>query len=177
MRLGLLVASTVVLVSQISFAQSDATIQKNVEKALGAYSITSISVLVQGGGVTLTGTVDRCSTKILADQLTAGVPGTKSILDRVQVAGPNVPDGELSEQIEKLIKDQIRRLGGFGNGSISVSVKNGVVTLNGYATPQLTDSIVGFASDMPGVKSLINKIVSKDPRWLPGDNTGISRNN
>ncbi len=137
MRLSLLIAATVLLVSQISFGQSDEIIQTNVQKALGAYSIKSINASVQGGGVTLTGSVDLCRTKILADQLTSGIPGVKFIWDRVQVAGPNVPDNELSKQIKNLIKDRIRRLGGFGFGSISVNVKNGVVTLSGYAAAQL----------------------------------------
>ncbi len=136
MRLHLLIAAAVVFVSQISSAQSDEIIQTNVQKALEAYSIKTISASVNGGVVTLTGLVALCSRKILADQLTSGVPGVKSIWDRVEVAGPNVADNELRDQISNLIKDRIRKLGGFGFGSISVETK--MVWLPS-AAPQLSN--------------------------------------
>ena len=158
MRLSLLSAATVFLVSQISFGQNDETIQTNVQKALSAYSIKSIHASVQRGLVTLTGSVDLCRTKILADELTSGVPGVKSIWDRVEVAGPNVPDNELSKQIKSLITDRIRKLGGFGFGSISAQVKDGVVTLSGYAAPQLVVPTRSAIGDIPGVKNLIDHV-------------------
>jgi Predicted periplasmic or secreted lipoprotein len=172
MRLSLLSAMTVFLVSQISFGQNDETIQTNVQKALTAYSIKSIHPFVQGGVVTLTGSVDLCRTKILADQLTSGIPGVKSIWDRVEVAGPNVPDDELSKQIKNLITDRIRKLGGFGFGSISLEVKNGVVTLNGYAAPQLALPRTAAVGDIPGVKNLIDH-VKLVPASRPGPETGF----
>ena len=155
-------------------------IQTNVQKALGAYSIKDIHASVQGGGVTLTGTVNLCSTKILAAQLTSGIPGVKFIWDRVQVAGPDVPDSELNKQIKSLIKDRIRRLGGFGFGSISVNVKNGVVTLSGYAADQLAYPTTAVVGEIPGVKNLIDhvKLVPpSDPHWQSnfGIDAGISR--
>jgi hyperosmotically inducible protein len=158
MRLSLLSAATVFLVSQISFGQNDETIQTNVQKALSAYSIKSIHSSVQGGVVTLTGSVDLCRTKILADQLTSGIPGVKSIWDRVEVAGPNIPDDELSMQIKNLITNRIRKLGGFGFGSISAKVKNGVVTLSGYAAPELARPTSAAVQDIPGVKNLIDHV-------------------
>ncbi len=133
MRLNLLLAAAVFLLSQTSFGQNDENIKVNVQKCLIAYSIKSIHASVQGGVVTLTGSVDLYSTRFLADQLTSGVPGVKSVWDRVEVLSPNVPDEELSKQVKNLIADRIRRLGGFGFGSISVNVKDGVVTL--AATP------------------------------------------
>ena len=158
MRLNLLLAATVFLLSQTSFGQSDENIQVNVQKCLSAYSIKSIHSSVQGGVVTLTGSVDLYSTRFLADQLTAGVPGVKSIWDRVQVSGPNVPDEELSKQIKNLITDRIHKLGGFGFGSISVNVKDGVVTLSGYAAPQLALPTTVAVGDIPGVKNLIDHV-------------------
>ena len=168
MRLTLLLAVTMFLGSKASFGQSDENIQANVQKALSAYSIKSIHSSVQGGVVTLTGSVDLCTTKILADELTSGIPGVKSIWDRVQVSGPTVPDKELSQQIKNLITERIRRLGGFGFGSISAQVQNGVVTLSGYAAPQLTLPTRAAVENIPGVKNLIDhvKLVPPvEPHW------------
>jgi osmotically-inducible protein OsmY len=112
--------------------------------------------------------------------LTSGIPGVKSIWDRVQVAGPNVPDDELSEHIKNLIKDRIRRLGGFGFGSISVNVRNGVVTLNGYAAPQLANPTTTAVGDLPGVKDLIDHVKLVPPselHWQSGFSTGGGESN
>lgn len=168
MRLTILLAVTMFLGSKASFGQSDENIQANVQKALSAYSIKSIHSSVQVGVVTLTGSVDLCRTKILADELTSGIPGVKSIWDRVQVSGPTVPDKELSQQIKNLITDRIRRLGGFGFGSISAQVQTGVVTLSGYAAPQLTFPTRAAVENIPGVKNLIDhvKLVPPvEPHW------------
>jgi hyperosmotically inducible periplasmic protein len=175
MRLSLLLAATVFLLSQTSFGQSDDNIEVNVQKCLTAYSIKSIHASVQGGVVTLTGSVALYSTRFLADQLASGVPGVKSIWDRVEVSGPNVPDKELSKQVKNLIADRIRRLGGFGFGSISVSVKNGVVTLSGYAAPQLAFPTKTAVGDIPGVKNLIDhvKLVPpSEPHWQSSSEPG-----
>ena len=175
MRLSLLLAATVCLVSQPSFGQNDENIQANVQKVLSAYSITTIRSTVQGGIVTLIGSVDLYRTRSLADQLTSGVPGVKSVWDRVEVSGSNVPDEELTRQIKNLISDRIRKLGGFGFGSISVIVKDGVVTLSGYAAPQLVFPATEAIGDLQGVKNLIDhvKLVPpSEPHWQSGFGIG-----
>ena len=180
MRLSLLLAVNLFFVSQASFGQNDKNIQANVQKALSAYSIKSIHPSVQGGVVTLTGTVDFCRTKILADQLTSGIPGVKSIWDRVQVSGPAIPDKELSKEIKNLIIDRIRKLGGFGFGSISAQVQDGVVTLRGYAAPQLALPTTAAVADIPGVKNLIDhvKLVpAVEPHWQSSFEIGTGESN
>jgi osmotically-inducible protein OsmY len=177
MRLSPLLAVSVFLVSQASFGQDDQNIQANVQKALSAYSIKSIHSSVQAGVVTLNGSVDLCSTKILADQLTSGIPGVKSIWDRVEVSGPTVPDKELAKQIKNLITDRIRRLGGFGFGSISAHVQGGVVTLSGSAAPQLMLPTTAAVENIPGVKNLIDhvKLVPPvEPHWQSSFEIGAS---
>ena len=177
MRLSPLLVVYVFLVSQASFGQNDEDIQANVQKALSAYSIKSIHPSVQGVVVTLTGTVDLCRTKVLADQLTSGIRGVKSIWDRVEVSGPTVPDKELSKEIRNLITDRIRKLGGFGFGSISAQVQNGVVTLSGYAAPQLALPTTAAVGNIPGVKNLVDhvKLVAPvEPHWQTSFEIGAS---
>jgi len=176
MRLSPLLLS-VFLVPQASFGQDDQNIQANVQKALSAYSIKSIHSSVQGGVVTLTGSVDLCRTKNLADQLTSGIRGVKSIWDRVEVSGPAVPDKELAREIKSLITDRIRRLGGFGFGSISAQVQDGVVTLSGHAAPQLMLPTTAAVENMPGVKNLIDhvKVIPPvEPHWQTSFEIGAS---
>lgn len=168
MRLNLLLAATVLLLSQTSFGQDDENTRVNVQRCLRAYSIKSIQASVRGGVVTLTGSVALYRTRLLADQLTSGVQGVKTIWDQVEVSGPNVPDEELSRQIKKLIADRIGKLGGFGFGSISVNVKDGVVTLSGYAAPQLAYPTTTSIGDIPGVKNLIDHVKPvprSEPHW------------
>ena len=175
MRLNLLLAATVLLLSQTSFGQDDENTRVNVQRCLSAYSIKSIQASVRGGVVTLTGSVALYRTRLLADQLTSGVQGVKTIWDQVEVSGPNVPDEELSRQIKKLIADRIGKLGGFGFGSISVIVKDGVVTLSGYAAPQLTSPTTEAVGNLAGVKNLIDhvKLVPpSEPHWQSGFGIG-----
>jgi hyperosmotically inducible protein len=177
MRLTLLLAVSMFLGSKASFGQNDQNIQANVQKALSAYSIKSIHSSVQRGVVTLTGSVDLCRIKILADELTSGIPGVKSIWDRVEVSGPTVPDKELSKEIKNLITGRIRRLGGFGFGSISAQVHDGVVTLRGYAAPQLAFPTTAAVADIPGVKNLIDHVKPVppvEPHWQSSFEIGAS---
>ena len=155
-------------------------IQANVQKVLSAYSIKSIHTSAQGGVVILTGTVDLCRTKILADQLTSGIRGVKSIWDRVEVSGPAVPDKALSKEIKNLITERIRKLGGFGFGSISAQVQDGVVTLRGYAAHQLALTTTAAVADIPGVKNLINHvkpIPPIEPYWQTSFEIGAGESN
>ena len=175
MRLSLLLAATVFLLSQTSFGQNDDNIEVIVQKCLIAYSINSIHASVQGGVVTLTGSVDLYSTKVPCRSVGERSSRCKSIWDRVEVSGPNVPDEELNKQVKNLIANRIRRLGGFGFGSISVSVKNGVVTLSGYAAPQLAFPTKTAVGDIPGVKNLIDhvKLVPpSEPHWQSSSEPG-----
>jgi len=167
-RFSFLIAVAVLLFAPPSFAQNDGTVRAKVQRVLNAYSIKSVHAAVQGTTVTLTGTVDLCSTRVLADQLASRIDGIQSVRDGIQVLGPVVPDEELSRQVKKLIADRIRKLGGFGFGSISSEVKQGVVALNGRAAPQLTIPTLTAIGKIPGVKNvLVNvEIISPaNPGW------------
>jgi len=163
MRLRFLIAVAVLQVAAASFAQNDGAVQAKVQKALHAYSIKRVHASVQGGIVTLTGTVDLCSTRVLADQLASRIDGIQSVRDGMQVLGPVVPDEELSGQVKKLIADRIRKLGGFGFGTISSEVKHGIVTLSGQAAAELTIPTTTAVGNLPGVKNLIVNVEIVSP--------------
>jgi osmotically-inducible protein OsmY len=152
------------------FAQSsqDAQIKADViNNALNKSKFKNIQVNVQNGIVTLTGTVDVYDTKAEADKRAHRIKNVKGIENEIEVAGPEIPDAELQDKLVKAIQyDRV----GYSSGSlrirdvtpfnaIGVRVQNGVVTLGGHAYgPVDADSAVAVASNMKGVKDVINEI-------------------
>ena len=67
------------------FAQNDPEIQGSVQKSLSGSRFKDIQVSVQGGVVTLSGTVDLVATKLNADQKVRHVKGVGAIRDDIQV--------------------------------------------------------------------------------------------
>jgi hyperosmotically inducible protein len=111
-----------------------------------------VRVSVDNGVVTLSGSVDRCLARLDAVQMTSRIRGVRSIADKIQVTGPQVPDAQLKAHLEKSITERIRKLGGFGFGSIPVKVRDGEVTLSGDAAKQLAGPAVAAAAETLGVK-------------------------
>lgn len=66
-----------------------------MSRALRAYALQGIGVSVESGVVTLSGNVDRCLIRLDALQLTSRIRGVRAMADRLQVAGPRVPDEHL----------------------------------------------------------------------------------
>jgi hyperosmotically inducible periplasmic protein len=130
-----------------------------MNKALNKSKFKGVQVEVQNGIVKLTGTVDVFDTKEDADKRVHRVKGVKAVDNEIEVAGPEVPDGQLQQKLVKAIQyDRV----GYGTtpfNAISVSVQNGVVTLGGHAYgPVDADSAVAVAANTKGVKDVVNDI-------------------
>lgn len=164
MRRILLVALTLILSLTYVSGQSDQQIQTAVQKALRAYSLTTTLSSVQDGFVTLTGWVVMCRDRLLAVETVNRIHGVKGVDDRIDVSGPNIPNAQLKAQIDGIIKDRIRDLGGFGFGSISAHVQDGVVTLSGAAATELTVPTIDKIAGVVGVKNLIDHVL-RVPRY------------
>ena len=149
-------------------AQSDSEIQVEARNALRAYSLTTLHASVQNGSVILKGSVGSYPKRLLADQVVSRIRGVKTIQDGIVVLGPRVPDAQLKTQVDKIIADQIRKLGGFGYGSMDAGVQNGAVTLSGYATPELAGPAIGKIERIVGIKNVIDdihRIARYQPHW------------
>jgi osmotically-inducible protein OsmY len=89
------------------------------------------------------------------------------------VAGPEVSDAVLQAKLgEKLTYDRV----GYGNAfnAISLSVKDGMVTLGGHARTDVDkDSALALVSTYPGVKDVSNEI-EVDPVSIMDDQTRIA---
>ena len=148
------------------FGQSDEAIQVAVQDVLRAYSLAALDASVQRDSVILTGSVDSCRKRLLADQVVSRIHGVKTIDDRIEVSGPSVPDAQLKTQIDKIIADRIRQLGGFGFGSMTAHVKNGAVILSGAAAKELAEPAIDDIAGIVGVKNVMDH-VSRVPRFDP----------
>lgn len=133
----------------------------------------NVTVSVDNGIATLSGTVDLYEYKLDADKRMHKAKGVTAVRNDIEVAGPSVPDAELQAKLlEKLTYDRV----GYGNvfNAISLSVQNGAVTLAGHArTPVDKDSALALVSTYPGVKEVTDEI-QVDPVSMMDDQTRMA---
>lgn len=138
-------------------AQTDNNIQAEMQNSLKKFKDVKISV--SNGIVDLEGTVNTFAIKEEVDKKAHRVKNVTAVRNNLQIAGAGeVSDQELQQQIvKKLQYDRV----GYGNAfnAITVSVRQGVVTLGGSALgPVAADSAVSLASNFPRVQDVINEI-------------------
>jgi osmotically-inducible protein OsmY len=143
-----------------ALSQSTAQIQAEVHKALSNSKYEGVHGSVQNNGlVVLNGSVDVFDLKEKLDHKIHRIKGVKAVENDIQVAGAPVPDPELSAKLVKAIEyDRV----GYGTtpfNAISVTVRDGIVTLGGHAYgPVDADSAAALAANMKGVKDVVNDI-------------------
>lgn len=166
-RFFLAAVLTAILYIPAAFAQSDADLQAAVQKSLGNSAYKNVQVSVQNGIASLTGTVDVYDDKERADKKAHHVKGVQGVRNEIQVAGTEVPDGQLQEKLLKAVSYDRVGYGTTAFNSISVAVQNGVVTLGGYAYgPVDAASAVGLVANTKGVKDVIDNITVNPPSPL-----------
>jgi hyperosmotically inducible protein len=120
-----------------------------------------IKIQSKDGVVSLTGTVSEESHKSLARETVAGLPGVKSVDNRLEVKG-TPPAANSDAWLTTKVKTTL-----LFHGSVSamteVNTTNGIVTLKGDATSQAQkDLTTEYAKDIEGVKDVKNEMtVSK----------------
>lgn len=149
------VATAVFLGAALASAQS----QPELIKALSNKRFANVKSSDDGNTVTLTGTVNLLADKVEAEKRIHRVVGPEPIQNQIQVAGPVVEDAALANKLgEKVAYDRV----GYGStafNAITVSVKNGIVTLGGVAmAPVDKDSAISLVENYPGVKGLVDNV-------------------
>lgn len=146
--------------SSISMAQVDPSAEQTaLTKALNKKQMSNVQGIVQGNVAVLRGTVDVFDMKEEAGKRARRVKGIKSVDNEIEVAGPQVPDGELQQKLLKAIEYDRVGYGTTAFNAISVNVQNGDVTLGGHAYgPVDADSAVAVASNTKGVRDVVNDI-------------------
>lgn len=112
----------------------------------------------EDGVVTLTGTVSEESHKSLAQETVAGLPGVKSVDNRLEVKGER-PAEKSDAWLATKVKSTLlyhRSVSGF---KTEVDVKDGIVTLRGKAPSQAQKELTAeYARDIEGVKDVNNEM-------------------
>jgi osmotically-inducible protein OsmY len=138
---------------------ADSKQQADLDKALSKKQFANVHGSIQNNVVTLTGTVDVYDDKESADRKAHHIKGIKSVDNEIQVNAPAISDAALQQKLVKAIEYDRVGYGTTAFNAIAVEVQNGVVTLGGHAYgPVDADSAVSVASNMKGVRDVINDI-------------------
>lgn len=153
------------LLSATLFAQTaDATCNDNqiqtklTQKLAAKNQLRNVQSSVQDGVVTLTGTVDLYQRKLDAAKLARKTASVRDVHNLITVAGPNVPDAQLEEQLAKKLR-YVRVGYDITFDYFALNVKDGVVTVEGQdRTGVGRDEALADIQNTPGVKDVIANI-------------------
>jgi len=122
-----------------------------------------IKIQSKNGAVTLTGTVSEESHKLLAHETVAGLPGVKSVDNRLELKG--TPPAENSDAwIGAKVKATLSFHQSVNASKTEVDVKDGIVTLRGEAATQARKELATeYAKDVEGVKDVNNEMIVSIP--------------
>ena len=147
-----------ILIATVLFAQSEGQILKELQRRIGPS--TGISISVQNGAVTLTGTTSSLAQKLNVINMARRTIGVQSVVDRITVV-PAVK--QTDDQITQAVKKALAaNLSADERKAIIVTARNGVVTLTGTLPSSYPKQVAGvLASTVPGVVDVRNEIAVK----------------
>ena len=117
-----------------------------------------IKIQSSEGAVTLTGIVSENFHKSLAQETVAGLPGVKSVDNRLDVKGAR-PTANSDAWLRDKVKATLSFHPSVSAGITEVDVKDGIVTLRGNAASQAQkDLTTEYARDVEGVKYVKNEM-------------------
>lgn len=124
-----------------------------------------IKIQSKDGAVTLTGMVNEDSHKALAQDTVNGLPGVKSVDNRLEVKG-TPPTANSDAWLVTKVKTTLLFHRSVSTAKTEVDVKDGIVTLRGTADNQAQkDLTTEYAMDVDGVKEVKNEMsVKKSPK-------------
>jgi hyperosmotically inducible periplasmic protein len=164
---ALMVAAVVLLVTGVPVHAStmDDRIQASAEKSYVFKTYLKdddIKIESKDGVVTLTGIVANEVHKSLAQETLAGLPGVKSVDNRLELKGAP-PTANSDAWLRDKVKATLLFHRSVSAGNTEVDVKDGIVTLRGNATSRLQkDMTTEYAKDVDGVRDVRNDMtVSK----------------
>ena len=118
-----------------------------------------IKIQSKDGVVTLTGSVSEESHKSLAGETVAGLPGVKTVDNRLEIKGERPVENSDTWLMMK-VKTTLLFHRSVSGSKTEVTVKDGIVTLQGDATSQAQkDLTTEYAKDIDGVKDVKNEMM------------------
>ena len=137
-----------------------------------------IKIESRDGAVILTGIVAENFHKALAEETVAFLPGVRSVDNKLKIKGLPSATNSLSiydEWVRDRVKATLLFHRSVSTGRTEVYIKNGIVTLRGYAVSQAQkDLSTEYAKDIEGVKGVNNEMTIDRARNTP-DNRGSDR--
>jgi len=122
-----------------------------------------IKIESKDGAVTLTGIVLNEFHKSLAQETAAGLPGVKSVDNRLELKGAP-PTANSDAWLGEKVKATLLFHRSVGDSKIEVDVKDGIVTLRGEATSRARKELTTeYAEDVEGVKDVKNEMTVSKP--------------
>ncbi len=110
------------------------------------------------GDVTLTGIVADNFNKSLAQETLAGIPGVKSVDNKLEIKG-ELPTTNSDAWIRSKVKSTLLFHRSVYASTTAVEVKDGIVTLRGYAASLAQKDLTAeYAKDVEGVKDVKNEM-------------------
>jgi hyperosmotically inducible periplasmic protein len=145
--------------SKTQARQTDSQVLADIRASLNSDRFRDVSVSVKSGVVDLSGSVELYAYKEEAERRAQRNKNAVAVRSAIQIGGPRVSDPELqSKLVEKVQYDRV----GYGTtafNAISVSVRDGVVTLGGHSYgPTDKDSAISLAAHMRGVQDVIDEV-------------------
>jgi osmotically-inducible protein OsmY len=117
-----------------------------------------IKIQSMDGVVTLTGTVFEEYHKSLAQETVAGLPGVKSVDNRLEIKGAP-PTANSDAWLRDKVKVTLLFHRSVSASTTEVDVKDGIVTLRGDAASQAQKELTTeYAKDVEGVKDVNNEM-------------------
>jgi hyperosmotically inducible protein len=117
-----------------------------------------IKIVSKNGAVTLTGLVAEEYHKSLAQETLAGLPGVKSVDNKLEVKGAP-PTANSDAWLGGKVKTTLLFHRSVSAAKTEVDVKDGVVTLRGAAASQAQKELTTeYARDVEGVKAVNNEM-------------------
>ena len=115
-----------------------------------------IKIQSKAGNVTLTGIVNENFHKSLAQETVAGLPGVRSVDNRLKVEGA-APTANSDAWLRDKVKVALLFRRSVSAATTEVAVTDGVVTLSGIAASQAQKELTTeFAKDVDGIKEVKN---------------------
>lgn len=122
-----------------------------------------LNVEVQGGKVTLRGTVGSYAERMAAQRLAEAVPGVAEVVNRLQVA---IPDYRIpvDAEIMRAARDRLYWDAELSGADIQVSTAGGVVTLAGRVEHQYQRDVAERVIEhLAGVRAIVNNLAIRSP--------------
>ncbi len=151
--------SGMLLAEPVTATRYDNQIQTTVMQKLAAKDqFRNVQSSTEDGIVTLTGTVDLYQRKLDAARLARKASNVQGVRNLITVAGPNVSDAQLEQQLAKKLR-YVREGYDITFDYFALGVKDGVVTVEGQdRTGVGRDEALADIQNMPGVKDVISNI-------------------